>query len=161
MSRKDQSLKFLQKIDQIEAEIKSTVDDRVRLNQLRDERARLCRQFAKHLSYGQIGGSYSPFFDRGRHVEPYWLVEGVPSKKHLEEAKSWVKERNIDWDGSARSFRHAFKQGINFGDELLPDHHFGLHVEYTVRIDMDPTWVIFEDLERKFHELKSEVKINH
>ena len=124
--REEQSRRFLEKIDQLEASLATSDHDQ--RNNLQRDRENTCRLFAQHLgdqNYVQTSSS--------RTVTPVWLVTGVPSKKHKDQAKQWMKQRGIEWTGSAPPLRHEVRKARE-RNETIPEHSFGLKLVRTVDI---------------------------
>jgi hypothetical protein len=140
---------MLKELDRLDEEIKTSKNKPLRRKLSRD-REQICRQFALHLKNDprpQISGwgvQYVTFSDWGREVVPHRKVEGVPSKKRKDEARTWMAGRQPDWDGSAEQLRSEVRKALDEGAEV-PNHHFGLHCDWTVRIREFPfKWQICE-----------------
>jgi hypothetical protein len=133
---KEHSRRFLEKIDQLEAEIAATSDDVLR-SRLEHERAAVRRQFAVHLK----GRPYVHDATL-RTVRPLWLVTGVPSKRHREEAKKWMKARGVDWDGSAPPLHHELRKAL--AQKVPITNEFGLDVEWTIDIKAPHVFTVNE-----------------
>jgi len=126
--REQRSRLFLKKIDELDAEIAAAADKKVLKARIEHDQAKIRREFAEHLgerSYVDPSSSLT--------VMPIWLVTGVPSKKRKEEAGEWMKQRGLDWDGSAPPLRHEVRKALE-QNQSVPDSTFGLHVERTVDI---------------------------
>lgn len=136
--REDQehSRRFLEKIDELEAEIAAS-SDKVLRSRLERECAAVRRQFGAHLK----GRPYVHDATL-RTVRPVWLVTGVPSKRHREEAKKWMKARGVDWDGSAPSLHHELRKAL--AQKVPITNEFGLDVEWTVDIKAPHTFTVNE-----------------
>ena len=135
LERQQQSHRLLEKIDQLEAAIAAS-NHKAQRRTLERENATIRRQFAEHLrdqTYVEQSSS--------RAVVPIWLVKRVPSKNHKEEAREWMKQRGLDWDGSAPPLRHEVRIALE-RNQPVPDRKFGLHVERTVDIKMPRAFTV-------------------
>jgi hypothetical protein len=131
----EQSQRLLEQIDRLDSDIEAAAGDKKLYRRLERDKARLCREFAIHLRDDTVGfGGVSSYEAHGREVVPYWRVDGVPSKKRKGEARIWMAAHGIDWDGSALPLRHEARKALERG-EHIPNDRFGLHVEWTVRIE--------------------------
>lgn len=117
---------FLQLMDRLDAEIGASKNS-VKLQNLR-ERDNVARLFAEHLQ----GESYWQK-ETDRVVVAIWGIEGVPKKKLKEDARMWMEQRGIAWNGSAPSLREQVKVALEQNEEI-PHGYFGLYVERTVEI---------------------------
>jgi hypothetical protein len=66
-------------------------------------------------------------------VTPVWRVEGVPRKRDREDARRWLSDRNIEWDGSAPQLRYAVRSALQRG-EHIPSNGFGLFISLSARV---------------------------
>jgi hypothetical protein len=135
LERQQQSLRLLEKIDQLEAAIAATNEIALR-SRFDRENATVRRKFAEHLgdqAYVEPSSS--------RTVMPIWRVTRVPSKKHKAAAREWMKQRCLDWDGSAPALRHAVRKALE-QNQPVPEGKFGLRVERTVDIRMPRAFTI-------------------
>jgi hypothetical protein len=135
LERQRQSLRLLEKIDQLEAAIAATNEIALR-SRFDRENATVRRKFAEHLgdqAYVEPSSS--------RTVMPIWRVTRVPSKKHKAAAREWMKQRCLDWDGSAPALRHEVRKALE-QNQPVPEGKFGLHVERTVDIRMPRAFTI-------------------
>jgi len=128
--RDERSRVFLETIDQLDDAIAATEDKKLRAD-LQRQRAKVGQEFAQHLDEGRLGYAGS----RSRSVMPVWRVSRVPAKKHRAQAQAWMAQRDIDWDGSARSLCHEVRKALE-RDEPIPNGNFGLYVERTVSITL-------------------------
>jgi hypothetical protein len=126
---------LLEKIDRVEAAIAAS-DDKAQRRRFERENASVRRQFAEHLgdeTYVEQSGS--------RAVVPIWLVKGVPSKNRKEQAREWMKQGGLDWDGSAPTLRHEVRKALE-NQQPIPEGKFGLHVERTVDIRLPRAFTV-------------------
>jgi hypothetical protein len=135
--RQEQSRRFLEDIDHLEAEIATNTEQAVR-NKLQREIDDTRRQFAEHL--GDLNYIHPPSL---RTVTRVWLVSRICSKKHKDKAKEWMKARGVDWNGSTPALRHQIRTALERG-EPVPDGKFGLHVERSVDIKPPRTIIVNE-----------------
>src|SRR5689334_10527307 len=119
--KQQRSLRLLQKIDQLETEIAAATDKGLR-RRLERENASVRRQFAEHL-----GDQTYVEQSTSRAVVPIWSVEKSPAKDHREEARRWMKQRGLEWDGSAPPLRREVRKALE-KDEQVPEGKFGLYV---------------------------------
>jgi len=133
--RQERSCRFLEKIDQLEAEI-AAGNEQAQRNKLQREIADIRRQFAEHL--GDLNYIHGPSM---RTVQRTWLISGVCSKQHREQARQWMKARFIDWDGATPALRHQVRKALE-RSEQVPDGNFGLHVERSVDIKPPRTIIV-------------------
>jgi hypothetical protein len=136
---------LLAQIERVEAEIKSAASDNKRVKHLKRDKDNLQRQFATHLGDNTVSRYYQ---NSKRDVVAYWRVDGVPSKKDRQEAQAWMAERGIEWSGAAPSLRSEVLKALK-SDQKIPDGRFGLHVEWTVRIDAKG-WLLL-DTDAPYH----------
>jgi len=122
-----QSQSILNAIDQLEEDFLFTQDARQR-RRLEREIAAARRAFAQHL-----GDETYIEKSRSRAVVPIWFVGKIPSKKYKEAAREWMRQRGLDWDGSAPRLRHEVRKALQ-ENQPIPEGKFGLHVERTVEI---------------------------
>lgn len=134
--RQERSRLLLAKIDQLDAKIAAAGNQKALRAALKRESAKTRRQFAEHL--GELGYIEKPSW---RSAMAIWLVRGVPSKKHKEQARAWMEQLGKDWDGSAPSLRHEVKKALE-QNKSVPEHKFGLHVERTVDIKMPRSFTV-------------------
>lgn len=99
---------------------------------LERQRAALARDFALRLGNPLDYPAHKIFDTEKCTVLPYWKVEGVPSKVHKEAAHQWAKMWNANFDGSIHQFRKEL-EGCLYENVRVPDHRFGLRVEWTIR----------------------------
>ena len=123
----DESDRLFAEITRLEAAIAASKDKSERRD-LEREHAAIRRDFAEHL-----GSQIHVDRPSARTIVPIWLVRGVPSKNRREEARGWMKERALEWDGSAPPLRHELRKALEQGHPV-PEGKFGLHVERTVDI---------------------------
>jgi hypothetical protein len=127
------SREYLQRIDEIDQQIKGNLPDPER-HALTRERNQVCRAFAELLANADTGFDPAFFSDDSRVVRTFIQIDGVPPKKARERAKAWLELRGVEWDGAAPALRHEIKTAIERGDDVPPDM-FGLYNELTIRID--------------------------
>lgn len=135
LERQQQSHRLLEKIDQLEAAIAAS-NHKTQRRTLERENATVRRKFAEHLgdqAYVEPSSS--------RTVMPIWRVTRVPSKKHKAAAREWMKQRGLDWDGSAPPLRHEVRTALEQG-QPIPEGKFGLYVERTVDIKMPRAFTV-------------------
>jgi hypothetical protein len=125
--RERASQSYLAVLDQLEDDFIWAEDDRQR-RKLQRENAAVRRAFAQHLGE-------ETYIDklRSRAVIPIWFVGKVPSRKHKEAAREWMRQRGLDWDGSAPRLRNEVRRALQ-ENQPIPEGKFGLHVERTVDI---------------------------
>ena len=129
--REERSRNFLEKMDRLAAEIAAASPQKKLRGKLERERATTGTEFAKHLDNQGMGYLDS----RSRSVVAVWRVTKVPSKKRRAEAKAWMAQRGLEWDGSAPRLRYEVRKALERG-EPIPEGRFGLHVERTVAIEL-------------------------
>jgi hypothetical protein len=130
----EQSRHLFEQLERVDAELKAAHDNKPLRRKLQRDKARLGRQFANHLMIDDMGwGTRRMYSERGREVEPYLHIDGVPKKNKREEANAWMQARGIKWDGSAPSLWYEVRSALE-KRENVPDHRFGLHIGWTVRI---------------------------
>jgi hypothetical protein len=147
--RMDESDRLFGKIVQLEAAIAAAKDKRER-RRLEHEQAAMRRDFAKHL-----GNQTHVDRSSERTVVPIWLVRGVPSKNRKEEARGWMQQRGVAWDGSTPALRYEVRTALEQG-QAIPEGKFGLYVERTVDIRNPQAFIV--NLEGEPHRLIAPVR---
>lgn len=127
------SREHLQRIDEIDQQIKGNLTDRERHALTRD-RNQVCRAFARLLASVDTGFDPAYFSDDARVVRISIHIGGVPPKKARDRAKDWLMDRGIEWDGNAPVLRSAIRAAIEAGEDV-PSDYFGMPHELTISID--------------------------
>jgi hypothetical protein len=135
--RRERSRRLLAKIDELDAAIAAARNQKALRARLKRESDETRRELAAHLDER---GYFEVF--SSRNVVPIWLVAGIPSKKHREEARTWMARRGLYWNGSAPSLRHEVRKGLDERNNPVPEHRFGLHVERTIDIQTPRAFTI-------------------
>jgi len=123
--------------DRLDAKIKAAAGDEPLLKELQLRRAKISERVARELLDLGPGANFpdddpSEVYDTGgRDIYPFFKVTGNPSKKGRPMAEEWMRQRNVEWDGSTKSLRREVVQAL-FQAESVPN--FGLGIQLTVEI---------------------------
>jgi hypothetical protein len=128
---------LLAQIDALDRQIGAETTNKSNRRKLLQARSRIAQHFAKHLDAVEF--SYNKKFDAddGRSVWVVLSITGAPSREGRQKAAQWMASRGIVWSGDVSSLRATMRQTLRRTDlnhNDLPDHHFGLRVERTVKI---------------------------
>jgi hypothetical protein len=127
------SKEYLQRIDEIDQQLKGTHTDQDRLALAR-ERKEVCREFARLLRSVETDFDQIVYFsDDGRIVRASIHIDGPPPRKEKSRAAEWMKQRGLEWDGAGPKLRHAVRSAMEAGDDF-PADMFGLFHEWTISI---------------------------
>ena len=133
-SHDEKSRLLFNELDRLQIEIDATGDNKQRRRLEHDKARSSAREFAKHLLVSETGPGIRRHYSQAlREVIAYRRIDGVPSRARKAEAEAWMSARSIAWDGSAPRLRDQVRKALEEGAEV-PEHHFGLLVEWTVRI---------------------------
>ena len=127
------SREHLQRLDEIDQQIKGNLTDRER-DALRRDRNQVCRAFARLLASVDTGFDPAYFSDDGRVVRISIDIGGVPKKKVRDRAKHWLMKRGVEWNGAAPVLRSEMRAAIEAGEDV-PSDYFGLPHEQTISIE--------------------------
>jgi hypothetical protein len=128
---------LLAQIDALDSQIGAETTSKSDRRKLLQARSRIAQHFAKHLD--AVDFAYLKKFDAddGRSVWVVLNITGTPSREGRQTAAQWMASRGMGWNGDVSSLRATVRHTLrrtDLKDNGLPDDHFGLRVERTVKI---------------------------